>query len=307
MTLAARLRCPACGGPIPVHLYICQACTDTFLDNLAAVQELAADLDVAISRQTAMGDGGTGEPDTLWDERASQAAGALRSTLVGWVRVLQEGVQRVPAIGPRCSDCTHRTCMYWDLSRGPADTMADMARWLTRHHRALLRHPASEEAVDELREAVRQARRATDRPAPLWYAGPCNTPLPANEDDGEEVCQADLYAHHNAKVIICRACKAQHEAAYRMRWLLDRAADHLATATEIARLLSSYGVTAAMVRGYADRGRLAAHGTNRLGHPTYRIGDVVGILGGNDGTLGPACGRCAHPTCQTIRGERIAA
>jgi len=279
-----------------------------FLADLAAVPELAADLDLAISRQTRMGDGGTGEPSTPWDERASQAAGALRSTLVGWVRVLRDGVLHVPAIGPRCHGCTHRTCMYWDLAHGPADTMTAMARWLARHHRALLRHLAADEAVNEMRGAVRDARRATDRPASLWYAGPCNTPIPDEDDQPtERVCQADLYARHLARAITCQACEAQHEAAYRMRWLLDRAADHLATATEIARLLASYGVTAAMVRGYADRGRLAAHGADRLGHPTYRIGDVVKILGGNDGTLGPACARCAHPTCQTIRGERIAA
>lgn len=60
--------------------------------------------------------------------------------------------------------------------------------------------------------------------------------------------------------------------------------DYLASAADISELSEVFGqhVTAAMIRGYAHRGRIAAHGTrvDWRGRevPTYRIGDVRAAL-----------------------------
>jgi hypothetical protein len=37
-------------------------------------------------------------------------------------------------------------------------------------------------------------------------------------------------------------------------------------------------VTPSMIRNYADRGRIVAHGVDRKGRPTYRVGDVVEVI-----------------------------
>lgn len=275
MTLA----CPTCGGRMPGHRRVCRPCDDGLDRDLVSVPGLAADLDLALSRQTRLGrhSGGAARPadsGLSWDERARQAEQHLRAILVGWVRLLNDSVNHDYA-GPACPTYPHRSCRYLRLGRLPADTLPAIAAWLTRHRQALLAHPAAE-AIEEIRQAVRQSRRAIDLPPEYWFAGPCNTPA----EDGDALCQADLYAQHGAHQIRCRSCGAAHDLAYRLAWVMWRAEDHLGTATEIARALSSFGehVTAAAVRGYAHRDRLLQRGVNRAGHPFYRLGDVIALL-----------------------------
>ncbi|GIH69455.1 hypothetical protein [Sphaerimonospora thailandensis] len=265
------LNCPVCAHPMPGHHRVCRACAAGLARDLADVPSLALHLDVAIARQARIGDGGgPRSADALpWDERAAEASAVLRSTLVGWVRVLADGVRETP--GPTCpGDCGHRSCTYITLAHPPADTLPALSRWLSRHRAWLTGHPAADEAVDEIRAAVRHARRAIDLPPGLWYAGPC----------GVADCTADLYARHGARVIRCHECRATHDADARQEWLLAQVADHLGTATEIARALHGFqhALTPSMVRGYAHRGRLAAHGTDEHGRPLYRVGDVLALV-----------------------------
>lgn len=178
---------PTCTRQMPGNLHACRACTSGLLRDLADVPSLAHHLDLAETGQTALGDraGGKASETALeWDDRARTASDVLRSALVGWVRVLQQGVK--PSRGPICRMCDHRSCTYLSLGRGPADTMPAMAVWLLRHKAQLLGRRTAPEAVDELRDAVRQARRAIDIPPGYWYAGPC----------GVDGCDADLYARH---------------------------------------------------------------------------------------------------------------
>lgn len=45
----------------------------------------------------------------------------------------------------------------------------------------------------------------------------------------------------------------------------------------VARALQAFrpGLTPSMIRGYASRGRTLARGTDELGRPPYRIGDLI--------------------------------
>ncbi|WP_433415058.1 hypothetical protein ACQP1V_36325 [Microtetraspora malaysiensis] len=257
---------------MPGHLRVCRSCTAGVLRDLSDVPSLDRHLELALTRQTHMGDGAggrTAETSTPWDERAREAEQVLRSTLTGWTRVLTDSVQ--PYRGPICrTSCGHRSCVYLSLGRIPADTLPAMAVWLMRHHAQLLGRASADEAVDEIRAAVRQARRAIDRPPGVWYAGPC----------GVEGCQADLYARHGARTVHCRTCAAIHDAAAREAWLMEQAADHLGTATEIARAVQGWhpGLTPSTIRGYAHRGRIVSRGADGLGRPLYRIGDVLDLL-----------------------------
>ncbi|TQS29145.1 hypothetical protein [Microbispora sp. KK1-11] len=149
--------------------------------------------------------------------------------------------------------------------------MPALALWLLRHRGRLLGHHGAAQAVDELGDAVRQARRAIDLPPGMWYAGPC----------GVSGCDADLYARHGARTIRCRTCGATHDASAREAWLMQQVADRLGTATEIARALHGFrpDLTPSMIRGYAHRGRLLGHGADELGRPLYRVGDVLTLMG----------------------------
>ncbi|MFF4417502.1 hypothetical protein ACFYY8_33675 [Streptosporangium sp. NPDC001559] len=274
---------PTCTRTMPGNLTVCRACSTGLLRDLTDVPSLDLHLDLALTRQAKLGtSGGRAEASdeidpevglTLrrtplpWDQRAREARDVLRSALVGWVRVLLADDERP---GPTCQACDHPSCVWIAASRTPTDTLPALARWLIQQRRALLAHPAVEEAVDELADAVRQARRAIDRPAATWYAGPC----------GVRDCTADLYARHGVRTIRCHTCRAAHDAAAREEWLLDQVADVLGTAAEIARALHGFHdrLTPAMIRGYAHRGRITAKGENELGRPLYRVGDVLDLV-----------------------------
>lgn len=266
------LPCPTttCTRTMPAHLHVCRACSAQLLRDLADVPSLAHHLDLALTRQTRFGtrDGGKSSETALpYDARARTAIHTLHAALVTWIRIIASDQQRP---GPTCRVCDHPTCTWIHRSRTPADTLAATARWLLRQRAALLGHHAVVEAIDELGDAIRQARRAIDRPAATWYAGPCNIGS----------CTADLYARHGAVAIRCRECGGSHSAGAREDWLMKQVADQLGTATEIARALHGFRetLTPAMVRGYAHRGRIVGHGADVLGRPLYRVGDVLDLL-----------------------------
>ncbi|PZG20625.1 hypothetical protein C1J01_08980 [Nonomuraea aridisoli] len=274
---------------MPGHLSACRACSAGLLRDLADVPSLEHHLELALTRQTRIENPDGGRLQALdedrevgltvrraplpYDERARQAISVLRSALAGWYRALSVDETRA---GPLCRVCDHPSCRWAHRGRVPPDTLAGLARWLLRQRAALLGHAALVEAIDELGDAIRLARRAIDRPPATWYAGPCDV-------DG---CQADLYVRHGDRLIRCRSCGATHSATARERWLLRQVADHLGTATEIARALAAFrpGLTPSMIRGYAHRGRIVSHGADDIGRPLYRIGDVLALLNGG----GPA-------------------
>ncbi|MFF3671705.1 hypothetical protein [Microtetraspora malaysiensis] len=296
-----QLNCPTCSGTMPAHLKVCRACAAGTLRDLADVPSLTVELDCAIARQTVFGDragGRSAETALPWDQRAREARHVLGSALFEWTRYLAGGVH--PMAGPICrARCEHQTCVYISLGRPPRRDAAlgAMAVWLLRHQRQLLGRAAADEAVDEIREAVRLARRTIDRPPSLWYAGPC----------GVDGCDADLYARHGVRTIRCRQCYATHDTAAREAWLLAQAADHLGTASGISRALHAFhpDLTPSVIRSYAHRGRLIRKGRDQLGQPTYRIGDVLDLLAGHTRLLGPACTSCRHSTCREIRTSRV--
>lgn len=300
---------PACARTMPGHLRVCRACTTDLLRDLRDVPSLDRHLEEAAARQTRLSTGGGSarvpEPpapgDEIgltirkaplpFDERARDAQHALRTVLVGWVRVLQHGVR--PLAGPACRDCEHRSCIYISLGRGPADTPANMAVWLIRHRAQLLGRHTAPEAVDGIREAIRNARRTIDRPADRIYAGPCGQ------------CGRDLLARPGARTIVCRPCSLEYDIAPRLEWMRRQVETTQGTATWVATAATSlgYDATPAVVRGLAQRLRLFAHGVDQLGRPLYRVGHVLDLLDGDEGErlAGPACAACHHATCRRVR------
>ncbi|MEU8381734.1 hypothetical protein [Streptosporangium sp. NPDC048865] len=293
---------PSCARTMPGHHTVCRACTTDLLRDLRDVPSLARNLEEAAVRQVRLGAPGGGprsEERVPWDDRARTAQHALRTVLVGWVRVLQHGVR--PLAGPACQDCAHRSCTYISLGRAPADTTPAMAVWLLRHRAVLLGRVSAPEAVDTIREAIRQARRVIDRPADRIYAGPCGQ------------CGRDLLARPGARVIVCRPCSLEYDVEPRLEWMRHAVEKTRGTATWVASAATSlgYDATPAIVRGLAQRLRLFPRGVDQLGRPLYLVGHVLDLLDGEPGEqlLGAACAGCHHPTCRRIRldaeqGER---
>jgi hypothetical protein len=83
-------------------------------------------------------------------------------------------LQQPPAVAARLVDQRHRGIL------------------LLGHIPEIRRHPAVVELVDEISDAIHQARRAVDRPADRVYLGQC---METPDEEGRPVtCLEDIYA-----------------------------------------------------------------------------------------------------------------
>ncbi len=268
---------PSCDRPRPGNVSICGACESDLTIALAQIPDLAEQLEITLTRQTSKGSGGGSEIPLPYGQPASEATAVLRSTLVGWVRVMEEGLPVLDPVqpeGPWCETCGHVTCRQ--LARiawltvyvaGPDDTLESMARWLLAGRTRLLRHPAVEEVVDEITAAVRAAWRVVDRPADSLFAGKCAT------------CQAGLYARPGAVRVRCRECGTGYDVAAQWEAMRGQIEDQLLHSVMMGAVLRQLGVMVAdsTIRYWAQKGRIVAHGTDRSGRPVYRVGDVLDV------------------------------
>jgi hypothetical protein len=260
----------ACGRPIQDTAVVCAHCAhllDAALAEIVDYRGLAYDLDVTLSKQAHITSGNTAPqqeelqskaPGTLRTSQlpfhggASRAAHELKAVLVSWALIIRDDTG----------------------AELPDDTLLAVAAWLRPRVGWLRYHEAGQEAVDGICDAAAAARRCVDRPAERLYAGPCD-------------CGEDLYARIDAAYVVCRSGEHEEPPAWpveaRRRWLLESAADVLATATEISRALTRYQqpVTQSSLRGYVHRGQLIARGERVEGGRMvmlYRLGDVLDIL-----------------------------
>jgi hypothetical protein len=277
------------------------ACTEKLERLLAEVSGLVRELDVTLSRQAKIG--GAGKSGKGWAHEklplnlgAVEAADNLGNVLTTWARDVSGHqwshsvgairVYRNPASryrGPLCfGHCWHESCGWMTtFDNLPVDPPAmQAATQLLATIDAIRRHPAVNELLDEITDAVQQARRAIDRPSERVYVGPCLVPVEDPENvGGVKECPEDLYARPDAAQAVCRACGITHDVAERRAWLLNQSADMLFTVREAARMIGNNGgipVTEASIRGYIHRA------TNPLayrpGTKLIRLGDLLDIL-----------------------------
>ena len=234
--------CPLCQCEQSEGL-LCHSETSALERELGDVAAIVTDLEVTLSKMARIGTGGKGG---LARERMPLNVGAmnvaddLRNTLTTWAR----DVEPKP----------------WGLrSYGHPSHVA--ARILLRRIPEIRRHPAVNELVDEITDAIRQARRVVDRPVDLQFVGPCLAEAP--DDEGRLItCTEDLYARPGASEVRCKVCTTEHPVAERRAWLLGQARGRLFTVREAAQMMGDVGgifVSEDRIRGYLRRNRLVYH------------------------------------------------
>lgn len=257
--MTAVCACPACDKPTH-NGFLCTTCITTLENDLKAVPDLLTDLEVTITRQDKIGDrqegGRPSERPLPLRLGPMEARRALGDALLRWVCAM---------FGDR----------FRDGSRSIIAEPLWLAQYLINNLGDIQLSEQAGDLADEIGYRVIGGQRAVDKPLQLVYAGPC---------DGPDGCTADLYAHPRRNDVACRSCGLVYEIAPRRRWLLEHAEDQLLTAVEISRALPGLlqqKLTAAMVRGWAHRGRLTPkppHPADRAKNPRYRVGDVMNLI-----------------------------
>lgn len=240
--------CPVCARPVKDSV-LDNYCADTITAALAEVPWLLVELEVNSTRQAKVAPRASGgrsaETPLPFGARASDAAKQLTDVLRFWAGSISNGTQF---------------------------TALTAATYLRTHINQLRQHAMAEKAYDQITGARAHAFEVIDRPTDLVPAGQCGADL----DDGE-ICPEILYGDPERASVRCR-CGAEHPMD--RTWMLEAARDQEWTAAQIGR--AGTGVTASMVRGYAQRKLLHPVGVRKLGPertiPTYRVGDLLDLL-----------------------------
>lgn len=273
--------CVRCGRPIHDQAYACDHCGRALIGQLNLVAKLAGEAETTIARLDRIGAGGQRadpDPPLPVDLGAAADHNAAADTLRRWAAdISARRGHPLPTV--RRTPCPHLSCHARRLGRtaGPLCALDEpaehptpiLAHWLAAQIDWLRHQPDAADAVDQLSDACRLIERVVDRPAERWYAGPCTQ------------CGEPLNPVAGVHVIRCPECGTRHDPDECRRRLLVEAEDVWLTATRCAHYLTSLGqaCTAAMVRGWAMRGRLAPHpDADPMGHPRYRLGSVWEVV-----------------------------
>lgn len=239
--------CAPCVGALAADLRACWPTGD--------LHGLDVDLDITIAKMDVFPrSGGGGKPTETplpINDAASDARRYLHGMLSTWCRVILDD----------------------HGGQAPADTIAGMAKFL--HSQTTLIRTAEwgDSCVEEIRDAVWQARRAVDRPAERIYAGPC----PA--------CEAAVYGIAGRDKAWCRTegCEgfvddpqARREAA--VRAAVKAAPGKTVTAAEAAMASRALGrpITDRAVRKMAAEGKITPVSTQRPAR--FLLGDILAVL-----------------------------
>jgi hypothetical protein len=256
--------CTICSSPTGDSGRLCRTHTDELLRDLNSVPDLVAELDITRTRQariTAEKHGGrSAERPLPWNEHAAARAFELNATLNAWALDTSKLAEDER---DRLAEHHH------------ADTSA-VARWLARNIRTLRQHQDAGQASDEITDAIREARRAIDRPLDQEIYGKCMATL----DGDDALCEAYLYATHGKTHVICPGCGSIHDTEKRRAWMFEQVRDMLGNVREVVACLKLGGIntTEDRVRSMATRGRFLPRGINGRDQHLYRVSEVLAAI-----------------------------
>jgi len=270
MTVPARL-CPITGEPLTDDRYVSRTACATLRGLLTDLRGLMGDLEGAVGKQLRFGEKVGGRSPATgalpFAYSASEAEWVARMTLLTWV----DWVAAVRG---------HTTPDRWSYI---GVYLVGSLTWLAAH-------PDGPQAIDEMIAALRQARRAVDRPQERRFAGVCGADrvllvtTMADEDPAHVTapCTQALYAPAGATAIVCPACDTEHDVDARRDLMLTQLRDVVLTATELSRAIDGLGVdvTPARIWQWRRRGLLVPAATTPAGAPMYRVGDALDLVNG---------------------------
>lgn len=243
-----------CGRP--TERMLCNGCLRRLRGELADVGWLDTELAATLARQVVMAMPGstTSEIPLAVGRGALKARSILRNRLVGWCLDLAE---------------THG----YDL---PGDTLPMMAAWLVAYEDDVAIHPAADELVDEIHQAIVYAKQIVDLPAnrTAFVVGPC----PELTCSGQ--VRVFVPAEHTDALarMECRACERTWDTTQwsrlgkRIMARQGRESALLDSATAATLL----GVTDRTVRNWISAGRLKNRGDER--RILVDLADVEGVV-----------------------------
>lgn len=248
-----------CDRPSP-NGTVCTSCLDALTAELRTVPALMADWQLTLTRQVRMGDGPGPIAHSNADSTrlpvhlgAAEAGMDLRTVLLVWAGEI--------------ADTAGHTLDATDSARG-------YARWLLRYTHHIRQHPAADQLVDEVTDAIARVRRVIDRPPEKLFFGRCGADL-----GDDQQCVESIYGYAARNTVLCPACHTEWDIAARRAWLLEIVEDEVAYSGLLAGLVSGLGVqiSSSTIRRYAKKGRIHALAVDARHRPLYRIGDVLDV------------------------------
>lgn len=236
--------CLACRNNPVTDTFTCNDCNDELHGLLPRIPDLAADLEIEITRQARKGGQGGGgrtrsfERPLEFNQAASDALAQLRVVLVS-------------------------TCLTLALGqRLPSDTITAMAQWLMVNEAAVPLRPEAGDIITGISAAFANGSRVIDNPPERVYMGNCP-------------CGAELMADKDAAFIQCPnpRCGATGSVQDAIDHRNQEARDHLLTAMEIVTLT---GGKSTIYRWIKDC-RLLPAITTPDGEELFRYGDVLDL------------------------------
>lgn len=259
-----------CGYPTRDHL-LCTVCQDTLARDLTDLPDLLADLDLTLAKLgvTNLAKTRTSSRALPYDERASDVAHTTHQAIAEWIDQIIGDTETPPT------------------SEASAD-------WLAARRYRIIDHPKADQACDTFATIRTEILRVTDRPPAKVYAGICGslTTPTLNPGDGyarggigHYRCDEPLYAWPDAPTVRCRGCSTIHDVQTRRDNMLTHLDTMLFTAAEIAGMGTYLGELTGgrerarkLINKWHQRGRLAAHGTNPNGTPTFLFGETMAMI-----------------------------
>jgi hypothetical protein len=252
-------QCATCDAPTGDGTSLCNRCVKDLRRDVESAIWLDAELETTYLRQgrfTRATDGSRSTTAPLpYNERAGAMRIDLNATLNAWSLKLAQ----------------HDEDTRDPLVDVPASSTSEVARWLLRNLVALRTHPDAALGFRELTNTIGAARAVVDRPPDLLAYGIC----------GNNECPAFLYAAPGKKIIVCKKCRAEHQASDRREWMLNYVRARWGPASEVATYLRAAGVkvTAERIRKMGERGRIPVD--SKASPNRYRVGDVLDAMATN--------------------------
>lgn len=189
--------CALCGSMVG-DASVCTGCSRRLEVALSGVPALVADLETVLARLTTYSEqaqrvSGSGELPVMFDQRASQVSGTLRSVLTSWVRIVWEERYDGPGRYLTATETLAGTIRAVEGQPAPTkpyralpvDRVTACAGWLRPEVEWMRRQKWAPEAIGNLLDAITDIRTVLDAPRnrSSFPLGPC----PVTDCDGE-VC-----------------------------------------------------------------------------------------------------------------------